>query len=128
MDMVKIGVLGIAGVLTGLMVREMKPQFSTMISMAACVVIFFYAVSRLEALAELFAEMTGYVTIRDGYLEILLKIVGISYIADFASGICRDAGFSAVAGQIELFGKISVLTISTPVVLALLDTVSGFLR
>ncbi len=128
MDMVKIGVLGIAGVLTGLMVREMKPQFSAMISMAACVVIFFYAVSRLEALAELFAEMTGYVTIRDGYLEILLKIVGISYIADFASGICRDAGFSAVAGQIELFGKISVLTISTPVVLALLDTVSGFLR
>lgn len=128
MDMVKIGVLGIAGVLTGLMVREMKPQFSTMISMAACVVIFFYAISRLEALAELFQEMTGYVTIRDGYLEILLKIVGISYIADFASGICRDAGFSAVAGQIELFGKISVLTISTPVVLALLDTVSGFLR
>lgn len=128
MDMVKIGVLGIAGVLTGLMVREMKPQFSTIISMAACVVIFFYAVSRLEALAELFQEMTGYVTIQDGYLEILLKIVGISYIADFASGICRDAGFSAVAGQIELFGKISVLTISTPVVLALLDTVSGFLR
>lgn len=128
MDMVKIGVLGIAGVLTGLLLKEMKPQFTIMVSMAACVVIFFYAISRLEALSELFGEMTGYVTIRDSYLEILLKIVGISYIADFASGICRDAGFSAVAGQIELFGKISVLTISTPVVLALLDTVSEFLR
>lgn len=128
MDMVKIGVLGIAGVLTGLLLKEMKPQFTLMISMAACVVIFFYAISRLEALSELFGKMTDYVTIQDSYLEILLKIVGISYIADFASGICRDAGFSAVAGQIELFGKISVLTISTPVVLALLDTVSGFLR
>lgn len=128
MDMVKIGVLGIAGVLTGLLLKEMKPQFTIMVSMAACVVIFFYAISRLEALSELFGKMTGYVTIRDSYLEILLKIVGISYIADFASGICRDAGFSAVAGQIELFGKISVLTISTPVVLALLDTVSEFLR
>lgn len=128
MDMVKIGVLGIAGVLTGLLLKEMKPQFTLMISMAACVVIFFYAISRLEALSELFGKMTDYVTIQDSYLEILLKIVGIAYIADFASGICRDAGFSAVAGQIELFGKISVLTISTPVVLALLDTVSEFLR
>lgn len=127
MDMVKIGILGISGVLTALILKETKPQFSTLISMTACVVIFFYALSRLEAVADIFTNLTDYVTIKGSYLEILLKIVGVSYIADFSASLCRDAGFSAVAGQIEIFGKISILTISTPVVMALLDTISEFL-
>ena len=65
---------------------------------------------------------------KEAYLKILLKIVGIAYIADFAASICRDAGYSAVAGQIELTGKISVLTVSTPIVLALLNTISEYLQ
>ena len=69
-----------------------------------------------------------YLTVKEAYLKILLKIVGIAYIADFAASICRDAGYSAVAGQIELTGKISVLTVSTPIVLALLNTISEYLQ
>lgn len=127
MDMVKIGILGIVGVLTSLFVKEMKPQFSVLISMASCVVIFFYAVSRLEIMAGVLSGLTEYITLQESYLEILLKIVGISYVADFSANLCKDAGFSAIAGQIEIFGKISILTVSTPVVMALLETVSEFL-
>lgn len=127
MDMVKIGTLGIVGVLTALFVKEMKPQFSVLISMAACVVIFFYAVSKLEAIAGVFSGLAESISLKDSYLEILLKIVGISYIADFTANLCKDAGFSAIAGQIEIFGKISILTVSTPVLMALIETVSEFL-
>lgn len=127
MDMVKIGTLGIVGVLISLFVKEMKPQFSILISMASCVVIFFYAISRLEIMAGVLSGLTEYITLQESYLEILLKIVGISYVADFSANLCKDAGFSAIAGQIEIFGKISILTVSTPVVMALLETVSKFL-
>ena len=74
------------------------------------------------------AQLVQYLTVKEAYLKILLKIVGIAYIADFAASICRDAGYSAVAGQIELTGKISVLTVSTPIVLALLNTISEYLQ
>lgn len=97
------------------------------ISMATCLLIFFYAVSRLSYLADMLVNLKSYVAIQDSYLTSLLKIVGITYIADFSANLCRDAGYSAIAGQIEFFGKISILTISAPVVLALLDTISGFL-
>ncbi len=127
MDMVKIGILGIAGVLMSLFVKEIKPQFSVLLSMTTCIVIFFYAISRLEVMAEVFAGLTEFMTFKEAYLGILLKIVGISYIADFSANLCKDAGFSAIAGQIEIFGKISILTVSTPVVMALLQTVSEFL-
>ncbi len=128
MDMVKIAVLGIAGILTSLFLREWKTQFSVLISMATCMLIFFCVVTRMQSMADVFSQMTQYIAIRESYLQILLKIVGISYVADFASNICKDAGFSAVAGQIELSGKITVLAVSTPIVLALLNTITEYLK
>ena len=57
----------------------------------------------------------------------ILKMVGIAYIGQFSAGLCRDAGYSSVAGQIELFCKLSILLISLPILLALLETLQGFL-
>lgn len=57
----------------------------------------------------------------------LMKMVGITYVAEFTSGICKDAGFGALGGQIEIFGKLSILAISTPILLALLETLQVFL-
>jgi stage III sporulation protein AD len=71
--------------------------------------------------------MSNYFSEQKDYFRILLKIIGITYISDFASNICRDAGNSAIAGQIEIFGKISILAISSPIILALLETVYGLL-
>lgn len=56
-----------------------------------------------------------------------MKIIGITYIAEFASDICKDAGHAAIANQIQIFGKLSVLAVSMPIVLALLETINGFL-
>ncbi len=128
MDMIKIAALGIAGILTSLLVKEWKPQFSVLISIATCIMIFFCAITRIQSMAGLLSELNQAVVLKESYLQILLKIVGISYIADFASNICKEAGYAAVAGQIELSGKISVLAVSTPIVLALLNTISEYLR
>ena len=62
-----------------------------------------------------------------GYFKILLKIIGITYIAEFASDLCKDAGYATIAGQIQMFGKLSVLAAGIPVLTALLETIRGFL-
>ena len=61
------------------------------------------------------------------YLSALLKMAGITYIAEFASGICKDAGFGSLGIQIEIFAKLSILAVSMPILLALLETVKQFL-
>lgn len=125
--MLKIGILGVVGVLTALFVKEVKPQFAVFISITTGMLIFFYAVSRLTFLTEAVETFSSYINLKASYLTTLLKIVGITYIADFSSNLCKDAGFQAIAGQIEFFGKISVLAISTPVLLALMDVIQNFL-
>ncbi|MGI6017899.1 MAG: stage III sporulation protein AD [Marvinbryantia sp.] len=127
MDMIKIGILGIVSILLALFIKEWKPQFSVLISMTACILIFFTALTRMGNMAEMFAELTEQISIKESYMRILLKIIGISYVADFSSNLCKDAGYSAIAGQIEIFGKISVLTVSVPVMMALLSTISELL-
>ena len=77
--------------------------------------------------------MDGLAAIQDclplkaGYIQTLMKIIGITYIAEFASDLCKDAGYQTIAGQIQIFGKLSVLAVSIPVLTALLDTIQTFL-
>lgn len=125
--MIKIGVLGIAGILLALLLKETKPQFAVFISMATCILIFFYAVEKLVHLRETLEIIKNYVNLENAYFETLMKIVGITYVADFSSSMCRDAGYGSIAGQIEFFGKISVLALSTPVLLAMFETIQAFL-
>ncbi|MCD8103744.1 MAG: stage III sporulation protein AD [Lachnospiraceae bacterium] len=127
MNMIKIACLGIAAVMLALFLKEAKQPFSQLVSLAACLLIIFYSVSRLSSVLELLETLGSYVSVQKSYFKILLKITGITYIADFSANLCRDAGFGAIAGQIEIFGKISILAISSPIILALLETVYAFL-
>ena len=61
------------------------------------------------------------------YFYQLLKMLGITYAADFSSNICKDAGYQAIAVQIELFGKVTILVLSLPILLTLLRTIQEFL-
>ncbi len=127
MNMIKIACLGLSGVMLGLFLKQIKSPYAEMISLATCLLIIFYTLSRLSAVFELVNTIGGYFAEQKDYFKILLKIIGITYIADFSSNICKDAGYSAIAGQIEIFGKISILAISSPIILALLETIYGFL-
>lgn len=127
MNMIKIACLGLSGVMLGLFLKQIRSPFSEMLSLAVCLLIVFYGISRLSVIFELIDTLGTYVSIQKKYFQILLKIIGITYVADFSSSICRDAGYSAIAGQIEIFGKISILTISSPIILALLEMVYSFM-
>ena len=127
MNVIKIACLGLSGVMLGLFLKQIKSPFAELISLATCLLIIFYTLTRLSSVFELINTIGGYFSEQKDYFKILLKIIGITYVADFAASICKDAGYSAIAGQIEIFGKISILAISSPIILALLETIYGFL-
>lgn len=127
MDVIKIALVGIAGVLLAVFIKGVKPEFSVYISMGTCILILVMAAGKLEYLVETVSNMQNYVSIEASYIKILVKIIGITYIAEFSSSICKDAGFGTIASQIEVFSKLSILAISTPILTALLETIDGFL-
>ena len=127
MDVVKIAMIGMGAVLLAIQVKAGKKEYETFITMAACVCIFFFLIAKLELVIDAINRMQEYIHLDSAYIGILLKMIGITYVAEFSANLCKDAGYQAIAGQIEMFGKLSILVISMPVLLALFDTVSGFL-
>lgn len=127
MDMLKIGIIGIVGILIATQLKGTKMEFGIYIALATSVIIFFYAISKLEIIIETIDKIGGYIEINNVYITTLIKMIGITYIAEFSSSICKDAGYQAISNQIEVFGKLSILAVSMPILLALLETINGFL-
>ena len=78
-------------------------------------------------LLEEFAGLQQYLGDAKGYLGILMKVVGITYLCEFSAGICKDAGFAAVSDQIEILGKLSVLFAGLPILLTVIRQIYGIL-
>ena len=105
----------------------MKGEYGTYLVMAAGFFIFFYGVGKLTTILDTIKQVQSYIRINSVYLSTLIKMIGITYVAEFAAGICKDAGYGAVGTQIEIFGKLSVLAGSMPLLLALRETLQVFL-
>ena len=125
MDIVKIAMIGLAGVMLALMLRQQKSEYALYISLAAAVLILVFSAGRLAAVMETIQKIESYIRIDSAMVKILFKMIGITYVAEFATGICRDAGFGALGNQIEMFARLSLMAVSVPVLLALLETVEG---
>ncbi len=127
MDMIKVAVIGIIGALLALSLKNAKGEFHLYVSLAACVLIMLYLAARLSGIVSQLEIMSQFVTIDVEYIVIMLKMAGLTYIAEFSSSLCRDMGYSALAVQIENFGKLSLLYVSCPVVVRLLRLVGEML-
>lgn len=127
MDILKIAVLAISGVLLALMLKQTKPEYSSLVSLAVCICIFIYLLSKLETVLGYLSQLEALVNLDGIYLDTILKMLGITYITQFASDICKDAGYHAIAGQIELFARISILFLSFPVLVGLVQTIQEVL-
>ena len=125
--MLEAAVIGITGVLLALQIRHTKPEYAVYLSVATGVFLLLLAAQRLEVVVESVRLIQSSISIQSSYIQVLLKIIGITYISEFAADICRDAGYSAIAGPIGIFAKLSILAVSMPIVTALLDTIHSFL-
>ena len=127
MDMIRVAVIGVIAGLLALGLKNAKGEFPTYINLAASVLMMLYLAARLSGIIEQLEHMTDFVTIDSEYIVVMLKMVGLAYIAEFSSSRCRDMGYSALAVQIENFGRLSLLYVSCPVVVRLLKLVGEML-
>ena len=125
MDIVRIAALGIVGALLGILLKGQKKEYELFVTLGVSLCIFYFIISKLELVLAVINRMQEYVELDTGYIAILVKMIGITYVSEFSANLCRDAGYQAVAGQIEMFGKLSILVISMPVLLVLLETLEG---
>ena len=121
MTIIQTAVLGITAVALAVQLKGIRPEYSLYMILASGILIGYFGLSRLELIMETVSSMGKYITVKNVYLAMLVKMVGITYIAEFA-------GYSALGGQVEMFGKLSILAVSAPILTALFETLQVFMR
>ncbi len=124
--MIKIAILGVVVALIALPFKVIKGEYSLYIGLAGCIMIFLFVVGKLEQVIRMMEEISSLLPIEGEYIKLLIKMIGITYITEFSQDICRDAGFGAVANQIGVAGKITLLVLGLPVIQSLLSCLSQF--
>lgn len=120
------GICIIATVLCKIMDKYQKEYalFLSLIISVGIILLGFSWVSPLFSEIQNMFQMAG---ADSEYFKILLKSLGICYITQFACDICRDSGENAIATQLELAGKISLLILAMPLFKVLIGIITDFI-
>ena len=127
LNSIQIALFGVVGTLLALQFKSGTSEYGIYVSLAVSLFLFLCMLSRLEIFVQTVKKIADYIKLDAGQMSILLKMAGVTYVAEFASGICKDAGYQNIAVQIEIFTKLTILAIGMPVLLALLELIGDFL-
>jgi len=123
MNIMQIVAIGLTAAVLALVVRQQRPDIAMMISLAAGTILFLMILGNLKSVVTVVNQLSRKASLDTIYLSTVLKVIGISYIAEFGAQICRDAGESSIASKIELGGKVLIMMLAVPILSALLETI-----
>ena len=123
MDVFKIVMLGIAVVLPGVLLKNHKPVIGILLGIAGALLIMMITLQTLGPLLSQINALFSFLGDGASYFSILLKALGITYLCQFSSGICRDSGFQNLGDQIQIFGKIYIMLSGMPILLAFVQMI-----
>ena len=127
MDIFRIIAVGLITAITAMIIKQIKPEYYIVIVLAGGIIMLFMLVDGLKVLFDYFATLISKSTISYELFASILRILGIGYLAEFASSICIDSGNQFIADKIILGGKVIILCLSLPIITSLLDTIISLL-
>ncbi|MEA4882879.1 MAG: stage III sporulation protein AD [Clostridia bacterium] len=123
MEILQIVGLALLGTVLLTIVRQTRSDIAVALSAAVGVVVFMMAASRLAQFVSVLTQLADAAGVSRIYLDTVLRVVGVAYLAAFGAQVCRDAGEGALASKVELAGKVLILMMSVPLMFALLELV-----
>lgn len=90
-------------------------------------VIFLYLMDQIYTIISMIEKIATSAGVNMKYVETILKIIGIAYIAEFGAQLTKDAGQGAIASKIELGGKILILVMAVPILTVIIETILGMI-
>lgn len=126
-EIIQIVGLGLITTFLALVVKEQKPIFAFALTVFVGILIFIFLIDQLYLIINMLNKIAVNANVNMIYVQTILKIIGIAYIAEFGAQIAKDAGQGAIASKIELAGKVFILVMAIPIITAIIETVISFL-
>ena len=127
MEIVKIIGSGLVTVIASMLVKPIKPEISVIISLCGGILIISQIINYALDIVEVFTNIVQKTGLDMGLLKILLKIIGVGYLTEFAASVCNDSGNTSIGDKILFAGKIIILVIALPIVTQIIEIIMEIL-
>ena len=127
MSGVSLAALAVVIALLAVVVRQYKAEYGMAVGVAGGILLLLLVIAQMSGLFDSLSDMIDRVGIRQEWLTLLLKALGICYLTQFASDCCRDAGETALASKAELAGRVAVVLLALPMLAQPLENIVDML-
>ena len=126
MEILKIVFVAVVGAMLYLYLKSQNSELSGLTVVATGIIIILLSVSYVISAMAFFSEMATKTGINSEVFVLIIKIVAISYLADFSSSLCDDLGVKSLGEKVNFVSRIIIFVLSIPVFNNLLNLVSSF--
>jgi len=124
MDIFKIIIIAFVSVAMCMILKQTRPEFAMLTALMTIIVIIFFSMNYVGQVVDLIKDLSNKAGMSLEVITIILKIIGISYIVEFASNICKDSGENAIASKVEFAGKCIILVLGMTIIGNFVNTIS----
>ena len=120
--MLSLSVCAVTGVILALVLKSTGSSMGNFVSIVLCV-----GTARLvfNGLISVYTRINMFTAgINQEYIKLIVKVIGISYVTEISSNICKENGFAALASAMEIYARISVAGLCIPVIVTIFEIVS----
>ena len=123
MEIIQVAFFAFTALFVFLLLKDNKSEMGFLVILAAGIVIFLYMIGQLAEVIEFIKDIANKANIDTVYIGIVLKILAIAYITSFCSEICKDSGAGSIGSKVEFAGKIMILGLAVPILMAVLNSI-----
>ncbi len=128
MDIIKIVVIGLMGGLLAIFVKKYNSEIAFQVSLVTGLVILVFILDYLIFVVDFIKNLVNKYNLPFEYLSIVLKIIGIAYLSEFAVNLLKDVGENSIASKVETAGKIIIVVISLPLFNSFFEMIFGLIN
>lgn len=123
MEIIKVVSFALVALFIFMLLGERKKELAVLVAIIAGAIIFLALIDKLSEIINFINTISDKANIDMVYIGIVLKILAIAYLSSFCSEICKDAGASSIASKVEFAGKILILALAIPILMAVLNSI-----
>ncbi|MBQ4423299.1 MAG: hypothetical protein II872_03170 [Clostridia bacterium] len=120
--------IALIGSVTAIQMRAVRREYALLIGAATGIVLLVSGIARFTGLSDWFRRTCETYGVPTELFASILKILGIAYLSEFGVNLAKDAGQQTIAWDLELGGRIMILSSALPAVVTLLETGAALIR
>ncbi len=128
MDIIKIIFVAIVGVIVFSYLKSNNSELAGLSAVACGILLLILTVDYLIDAVEFFKNMASKTGIDANVFKLIIKIVSISYLTDFACSLSLDLGSSVISDKVSFAGRIIIFTLSIPIFSNLFQILSSLIK